>query len=249
MKLTIITCTYNSRDSVGECAASVAQQTYQNLEHLIQDGFSKDDTIRFVRNLGFKNIAVFESQDSGIYDALNKGIENATGEIIGILHSDDLFYDRHVTEQIMQEFKDPSVNLVYGDLVFVDRESARKIKRYWRSGQFRKWKLKFGWMPPHPTVFVRKDFITAAGLYNSNYRISGDYDAFLRWANHPRFSPRYIPISITKMRLGGISTKLGTQLLKIREDARALKESNMAITFTLLCKWATKIPQLFAKVK
>lgn len=249
MKLSIITCTYNSRDCIEECVRSVAQQTYENIEHLIQDGYSTDDTINLVRNLASQNIVVFENEDSGIYDALNKGIENATGEIIGILHSDDLFHNKHVAEQVMQEFQDPSVNLVYGDLVFIDRESGRKIKRYWRSGEFRKWKLKFGWMPPHPTVFVRKDFALEAGLYNPMYRISGDYDALLRWANHPKFSPRYIPIVITKMRLGGISTKIATQLLKIREDARALKKNNMAITLTLFCKWSAKIPQFFIKMK
>lgn len=247
MRLSIITCTYNSRECINDCIQNVVSQKYPYIEHIVQDGMSTDGTFGIIQESTSPLIKAFQCVDTGIYDALNKGISNATGEVIGILHSDDLFAAEDITKEIMDVFQDPDIQIVYGDLVFVDSLNTGEIKRYWRAGYFKNWKLVFGWMPPHPTVFIRKKFLLDAGLYDTGYKISGDYEAFLRWSKHPMFRVHHIPKIVTRMKLGGVSTKFGNQILKVSEDCRAVKTNKIGGFGTIFFKNVLKLHQLLLR--
>ena len=246
VKLSIITCTFNSSEFIQDCLKSVSNQSFSDVEHVIQDGCSSDDTIKLIHDVDHDIVKVFQEPDHGIYDAMNKAINHSKGEIIGILHSDDLFSSDSILQEIMIKFSDPSVNVVYGDIVFFDgRADEKKIKRYWRAGEFHRKKLKFGWMPPHPTMFIRKSFLLEAGVYNTDYSIAGDYEAFLRWSKREDFKCLYFPAVVTEMRLGGVSTRLNSFWAKSVEDYRAIRENNIGSIFTLVYKKLAKIPQVF----
>jgi len=257
MKISIITATYNCSDTIIDCIASVNEQTYENIEHIIIDGGSSDCTLRLIKNGIRKNSKVISAPDEGIYDALNKGIELATGDIIGLLHSDDTFASSQTLEHIanaflLQDSNDPDhkrADVVYGDLVFTESRETSKIVRFWVSKPFTSSMLNQGWMLPHLTVFFRRFVYEKHGLYNIKLKCSADYDYLLRVFKDPSLQFFYIPETITRMRMGGISTGgLGQILNKKLEDFWVLKHNKMPSPFwILLRKNYSKIPQLFVK--
>lgn len=244
MKVSIITVTYNSAKTLERTIRSVQEQTYQEIEHIIVDGASTDGTLDIIR-ANEKGIARYVSEpDEGIYDAINKGLKMATGSIIGLLNSDDVLANEFVIEQIVRTMRREKADIVYGDLVYVDREDDDKIVRYWRSNKFKRRQLYFGWMPPHPTLYVRRQIYEDNGLYSTALRISADYDFMLRILRHDKYKKAYIPQVLVRMAMGGISNRnLRTIMLKTREDYRVLRFNNVGGLFTLLCKNVRKIVQ------
>lgn len=222
--ISIITATWNCAKTLPDCLESIARQDYSLREHIIVDGASTDGTISVV-NQHIDQVAVFKSeQDKGIYDALNKGINLATGDVVGFLHADDIYASGDVLSKIAKAFEDPSVCAVFGDLEYVTQQDTNKVIRRWHSSSFRKKDLGWGWMPPHPTLYVRREWYLSVACFDISYRIAADYLSILKMFADPGFKTVYVPGVLVRMRLGGASNKsLNAILNKTREDWRALR--------------------------
>lgn len=248
MKFSILTPTYNSEEFLPDTIHSLANQDTGNhtVEHIIIDGGSTDSSTEIVRARKSNCLKIISEPDRGIYDALNKGIRIAEGDVIGILHSDDLYADNYVISKAGKIFETYNADVVYADLVYVQRYNPDKIIRYWKSGHFSFSKLKFGWMPPHPSLFVRKDIYDKVGLFDCSYKISADYDIILRIFTNKNLKICYLPEILVKMRTGGISNRnLKSLYRKSREDYKALKKNKVGKWYTIFMKPLIKIPQYF----
>lgn len=248
-KISIITVTYQSEGTLGTAIESVLGQTYANIEYIIVDGASKDNTADLVKSYG-NGIAQFVSEpDHGIYNAMNKGLGMATGDVIGFLHADDILASPHTIEEIAQTFEKSEIGAVYGDLEYIDKSNTQKVIRYWKSQAFELPLLRKGWMPPHPTLYIKKEWIDKTGQFNEKYRIAADYDYILRLFKSPSLIVAYIPHTIVKMRVGGASNQsLRNIYLKSKEDYLALRRNKIGGWVTLLFKNLSKIEQ-FVKRK
>jgi len=247
LKLSIITVVHNRADTIGMAIESLQAQSHEDFEHLIMDAASTDGTIRIVENLADERTILESGPDEGIYDALNHGMASATGEVVGVLHSDDFFAGPDVLAMVAEAFRDPAVDAVYGDLHYVAKDNPGRIIRNWRSGEFRPAALRWGWMPPHPALFLRRCVTERHGLYDRNFRIAADYDAILRYFSQPGFRAAYVPEVFVKMRMGGESNRsLERILLKSREDYRALRKNNVGGIAALLSKNTRKFRQFTA---
>lgn len=226
---------------------SVQSQTYREIEHVIVDGASTDGTKKLIESYAKQhpNVRWVSEKDKGIYNALNKGISLATGDIIGFLHSDDVLFSCHSIEQIASAFSDPSIDVVYGDLQYC-RDG--KIVRRWKSNAFHPHSLKYGWMPPHPTMYVRKEVYQQVGEYDEWFHISADYDMMLRIFQRGYHS-QYIPEVLVRMETGGASNKnTKARLSKTQEDYIVLKKNHVGIGYlTVACKQLRKLRQFFRK--
>lgn len=250
MKISIITITYNSASTVEDTIKSVASQDFPDIEYIIVDGLSKDRTLEVVNRYSNHISRVVSEKDKGLYDALNKGIGLATGDVVGMLHSDDLYADNNVISRIAQKFaSDPSIEAVYADLVFVDRDNPDKILRTWRAGEYTEDAFKEGWMPPHPTFFVKKSVYDRLGGFNLDLKLSADYELMLRFIHKHKVKVAYLPETIVKMRMGGISnTSFFVKLKANMEDKKAWKLNNLKPgLFTTLKKPLKKLFQYFEK--
>jgi glycosyltransferase len=227
MKISIITATFNSSKTLRDTMRSVMEQDYPNVEHLIIDGASKDDTLAIARS--YSHVAkIVSEKDRGIYDAMNKGIAIATGDVIGILNSDDIYVHDHILSHVMNAFTDPSTDVVYGDLQYVSASNLNKITRTWRAGSFTKKKFYYGWMPPHPAFFVRKKVYDTVGSFNLALRSAADYEFMLRVLLKYDHHVRYIPEVLVKMRVGGISNATFLNRIRAnREDREAWRINNI----------------------
>lgn len=248
MKISIITATYNSEKNIVECLQSVAVQTYKNIEHIIIDGGSTDRTLEIIKSA--PSVAKYISEpDNGIYDALNKGIGLATGDIIGFLHSDDSIGSPRIIQKIAELFSQQNIQGVFGDLVFVNSENTNKIVRTWKSKRFDRKNIKYGWMPPHPTLYLRKEVYQKHGPFDTSFKIAGDYNFMVSVMKDKKIYLEYLPEIITKMRMGGASTgSLKGILKKSKEDIRALKNNGFKFPFLVLAaKNLRKLPQLLKR--
>jgi glycosyltransferase len=246
MKISIITVCYNSEKTIYDAINSINLQTYPNIEHVFIDGLSTDETLDVIKINSKRDNIIISEPDKGIYDALNKGILNATGDIIGFLHSDDVLNESNTIEDIVNTFNIESVDGVYGDLLYVDKQNINKIIRNWKSCIFEKELLNKGWMPPHPTLFLKKNIYHKYGLFDLNYSISSDYEFILRIFKNKSLKFTYIPNVISKMRIGGASNRNIKNIInKTIEDYRALKSNNTGNLFSLIRKNTSKIKQFF----
>lgn len=243
MKVSIITIVYNNQDCIVDCLQSVKNQTYTNIEHIVIDGGSTDGTQQKME--GFKNnLAYYSSEkDNGLYNALNKGIKNATGDIIGILHSDDVFYEPDTISKIVSGFKKSKADLVYANGMYVAKDDVSFVKRIYRAKPFKHYFLNFGWIPLHTTIYVKRELFEKYGFYNENYSIASDYDISLRWFKNKQLTTYFLNEWVVKMRLGGKSTTAALQQKKSTEDLEIIKRYKLAGVFTLGFKIARKIPQ------
>ncbi len=208
MKISIITVVYNGAITIKDSIDSVISQTYPDIEYIIVDGLSKDNTLDIVRSYGDKIAKVVSEKDKGIYDAMNKGIGLATGDVVAILNSDDFYANNHVIADVMKEFqKDSSVECVYGDLEYVDQHDTTKIKRVWKSRPYRAGLFRTGWHPAHPSFFVKKSVYNAYGVFRLDLPIAADYELMLRFLHVHKIKSVYIPGFMVKMREGGTSNK------------------------------------------
>ncbi|GGB08410.1 glycosyltransferase family 2 protein [Puia dinghuensis] len=248
MKISIITATYNSAATVRDTLLSVSGQHHTDVEHIVVDGASTDSTLAIVGD--FPHVArLISEKDKGIYDAMNKGIAAATGEVIGILNSDDVYIDGSVLSEVAAAFADPAVMTVYADLQYVDAANLQRVKRSWRSGPFKRKNFYYGWMPPHPTFFVRRAVYEQAGLFNLTLRSAADYELMLRVLLKWKMPAYYIPRFIVKMRAGGMSNaSLVNRLRANKEDRLAWKMNQLKpFFFTLYMKPFRKITQFFIR--
>lgn len=242
-RISIITAVYNRRDTLADALTSLGRQSYAEVEHIIVDGGSTDGSLDLIETHATPHSVVISEPDDGIYDALNKGLSHATGDVIGLLHSDDIFAHGDVLSHVAAAFE-AGADAVYGDLDYVHRSAPDRIIRQWRSGAFHPSRLSFGWMPPHPALFLRRAVIDRFGGYDTSFRISGDYDTVLRYFSSEGFDARYIPEVLVKMRLGGESNRsLGRILTKTGEDLRAIRANGIGGVHTLFLKNLRKVRQ------
>ena len=249
MKVSIITITYNSEATIRDTIESVINQTYKNIEYIFIDGKSTDNTISIIKSYGENISTLISEKDNGLYDALNKGIALATGDIIGILHSDDFYTNFNVITNIVSSFDKSNADAVYADLYYVDKNNTNQIHRKWKSGNYKDGMFLNGWMPPHPTFFVKRIIYEKFGSFNSALTSAADYELMLRLIHKHKIKLVYLAEFIIKMRVGGKSNiSLKNRIRANKEDRLAWKLNNVKPYFyTLYLKPIRKIVQLFRK--
>lgn len=248
MKLSIVTAVFNRADTIADALASVQAQSYRPVEHLIQDGGSTDGTLDQIKARETDATQLVSEPDRGIYDAINKGISRASGDVIGLMHSDDFFAHDKVLERIAEAFQDRDIDGIYGDLDYVSAVNSNKVIRHWRSGPYRRDLLRRGWMPPHPTLYLRRKVFEKWGLYDTSFQIAADYDAMLRYLIKGRIRLAYVPEVLVRMRVGGESNKsLGHIFRKSLEDYRAIRQNGAGGIGALTLKNLSKLGQFVSK--
>lgn len=248
MKVSIITIAWNSANSISDAIDSVVSQTYSNIEYIIVDGKSTDNTVEIVKSYGNKISKFVSEPDKGIYDALNKGIKMATGDIVGFMHSDDIFANDKIIEHVVEKFNQNDTDSLYGDLQYVYKDDTNKVLRYWKSGKFTIGRLKMGWMPPHPTLYIKRWVYEKYGGFNIKMGISADYDSMLRFLGKHKISTQYLPEVMVKMRVGGASNRSIKNIIKkSREDWDSIKRNEFGNAFTLIFKNLRKVTQFIKK--
>jgi glycosyltransferase involved in cell wall biosynthesis len=232
MKVTIITVTYNSSKYLEDCINSVVHQKYNDIEHIIIDGGSTDGTVAIIKSYESHIAKWVSEKDKGMYDAINKGMKMATGDVIGILNSDDILASDDIIGEIANSFIQHKVDSVYGDLTYVEQENLQKILRFWKGGSYNRNRFLYGWMPAHPTFYVRKDIVDKFGGYESHYFTAADYEFMTRYLYHHRISAYYLPKLVVKMRIGGASNgNLFRRLRANRRDYLAMRKNQVPFPF------------------
>ncbi|MFI5164484.1 MAG: glycosyltransferase family 2 protein [Bacteroidia bacterium] len=249
MKVSIITVCYNSEATIEETIRSVVEQNHPGIEYIVVDGKSTDKTLAIIEKYRNKISKLVSEKDNGIYFALNKGLQLATGDIAGILHSDDFYTNSAVISRVVKEFETKNCDSVYGDLQYVSREDISKVTRHWKSDPFDAKRFLKGWMPPHPTFFVKRKFYAQFGLFNTVFSSAGDYELMLRFLYKHRITSSYIPEVLVKMRTGGVSNVSFSNRLKAnREDRLAWTVNGLKpAAFTLTAKPFSKLKQFFKR--
>ncbi len=249
MKISLITVTYNSEKFLSQCIESVQNQSYTDIEHIIIDGNSTDNTVSIIKKYESKIYKWISEPDRGMYDAINKGIKMAIGEVIGILNSDDIFVSNDVVATIVQTFKTEQVDSVYGDLEYVDKDDTNRIFRVWRGKKYNRNLFKMGWMPGHPTFYIKKSLIETYGNYENHYYTAADYEFMARYLFKYKISSFYLPKLIVKMRNGGVSNKNLKQRLRAnRRDYLAMKTNAIPMPFMVsILKPLIKVHQFNVK--
>ena len=248
MKVSIVTATYNSALTITDTLHSLNQQNYQNIEYIVIDGQSRDNTLSVVKESCPRVTTVISEPDKGIYDALNKGIKAATGDVIGFLHSDDLFAYPDAITDIVNTFQKNSCDAVYADLEYVSKDNIKNVVRLWRSGNYSKHKLRHGWMPPHPTFYMKRELYDKFGYFDLSFKIAADYDSLLRYLWAENVQMKYLPKVLIKMRVGGASNRsLKNVILKTKEDIRALSNNQVPLMKAIVWKNLSKLPQFIFK--
>lgn len=248
-KVSIITVCYNSAKTIEDTIQSVVNQTYDNIEYIIIDGLSTDNTLEIVNKYKGKIAKVVSEKDAGLYDAINKGIGLATGDIIANLNSDDFYIDNNVIADVVSTFEKEKTDTLYGDLYYVDAVDTNKIVRYWKSREYKEGLFLKGWMPPHPTFFVKKEVYQKHGLFDLQFKSAADYEIMLRFIHRFKTSIAYLPRVLVKMRVGGVSNaSLSNRIKANKEDRRAWEVNGLKPSaFTLIFKPLSKILQFVKK--
>lgn len=250
MKISIITTCYNRKHSIASAIESVKTQDYHNIEYVVIDGASRDGSVDIIKSYKKQIDILISEPDGGIYQALNKGIKYCKGDIVGLLHSDDLFYDTNTLSRIAQLFQESDADIVYAKGQYIDRKNMTKVNRIYPSKGFKTWFIYFGWIPLHTTIFVRRTVFEQYGLYREDFKIASDYEISLRWFTNPRLKKVYLDMWTVRMLLGGKSTDMRQQQQKSAEDLKIIREYKLWGYFTLFCKIARKIPQyVIPKIK
>lgn len=214
MKISIITVSFNAAHSIADTFASVAEQTYSNIEHIVVDGASTDGTLDIIERHRANIAKIISEPDCGIYDAMNKGLRLVTGDIVGFINSDDFYASPEVLARVAEVFADEHVDACYGDLCYVEQENVAKVMRYWRSSAFEPGLFSTGWVPPHPTLYLRRRVLERHGTFDLHYRIAADFELMARLIEVHRIKTVYIPQVLVKMRLGGTTNRSWSNILK-----------------------------------
>ena len=205
LHISVITAVFNRAATLGDSLRSVHSQRWPDVEHIVIDGGSTDGGLAILDQHKSRIARIVSEPDGGLYDALNKGIRHASGDVIGFMHADDEFATPHALAHVAAAFEDPDVGAVYGDLVYVKKNDVSRVVRYWRAGQYQRTQLTQGWMPPHPTFYVRREVYSRFGGFDTRYRIAADYENMLRILWRGRIKAAYIPEVLVRMRVGGMS--------------------------------------------
>lgn len=249
MKVSIITVAYNSEKTIADAIKSVLAQTYYDIEYWIIDGLSKDNTLEIVKKYEKEangKLHWISEKDNGIYDAMNKGIAKSTGDVIGILNSDDFFTSNDVIEKVVCAFKEsPDTDIVFGDVHFVKEGNLKKCVRYYSGRIFTPALIRFGFIAPHPSFYIRKEIFEEYGVYDPNYKISADYELIARFCHIHRIKRKYIHLDFVTMRIGGASTRnVKARILGTKEDLIACKKLGIySNKFMIYCKYIIKIAE------
>lgn len=243
MKISVITTCYNRKNTIASALESMLSQDYADKEYVVIDGGSKDGSAEIISR--YKNRLQFfvSEKDTGMYNALNKGIKNCTGDVIGLLHSDDFFYAENTLSQIAEVFKTTNADIVYANGMYVDGEDLANVKRIYTAKPFQQSDLKYGWIPLHTTIFAKREVFEKYGLYREDFQIASDYEISLRWFTNAKLKKVFLDKWVVKMRLGGKSTDMQQQKRKSAEDLQIISEYNLPGKFTLASKIIRKIPQ------
>ena len=242
MHLSIITVTYNSLHTLKDAYASLCAQTFAQWEWVVQDGGSCDGTQQWLESLADARISLVSEKDNGIYDALNKAVRRAKGEWIGLLHSDDLYPNNDVLQEVVAAMD--GNDAIYGDLKYVQASDTQQVLRHWKAGAFEPALLRKGWMPPHPTLFLRKEIYARVGEFDTQFKIAADYDFILRVFQLAHLKIHYLPQVLMLMRQGGASSKVSNLVAKSKEDLRIMRKNGLPFAlFVLLRKIGSKIKQ------
>jgi glycosyltransferase involved in cell wall biosynthesis len=250
MKLSIITVVLDNKSEVEDCINSILNQSYKNIEYIIIDGGSTDGTIDVIKKYEKKISKWMSEPDHGIYDAMNKGIEIASGDVIGFLNADDVYYDRDVLEKIASVMKNSNIDACYSDLVYVDKNNLNKVVRYWRSCEFQTGFFKKGRVPAHPAFFARKSIYDQYGTFDLSYKLAADFELMAKFLEHHKIRVKYIPMVSVKMRIGGATNKSLTNIVKQNlEICRAFKKNNIKIFYPLFLtnKFINRLHQFYLK--
>ena len=259
MKVTIITASYNRKKTIGEAIHSVLEQDYPNLEYLIMDGASTDGSVEYIKELlqheategktemirkHAREALFFSEPDHGMYEALNKGMRRATGDVIGLVHSDDALMDTEIVSRYVDCFNQTAADLVYGDGEFVDEKDTSKVMRLWVSGSYRRWKVRLGWLPLHPTAYIRRAALNPKVLYDEQYRMAADTKFLIYYLHEAPLRICYLPINVIRMRMGGLSTNPKHRTRMFVEDVKIYNDygfSNPNLIKMMKMSW--KVPQ------
>ncbi len=244
--LSIITVVRNGADTIGKCIQSLSDQNYP-VEHIIIDGCSTDETMNIIRANASATAKIISEPDRGIYHAMNKGLALATGDLVGTLNADDFYAHNNVLRDVAKVFTDPTVQSCYGDLICVDRERLSKVVRYWKAGRFRRKRFYWGWMPPHPTFFVRRSVYEQFGGFRLDLGSAADYELVLRFLLKHKVSARYIPEPLVIMRTGGVSNATWTNRIRANRQCKEAWKVNglKPMPWTLVVMPLSKIGQFF----
>jgi glycosyltransferase involved in cell wall biosynthesis len=246
LKISLITVCFNAEKTINLCIESVIRQKFKNLEYIVIDGGSTDKTVQIINQYKHHINTFLSEPDNGIYDAMNKGIKLAGGDIIGMLNADDFFTDDNVLNTVAETFERQNIKIIYGDLNFVN--SQGDIVRKWRSGQYTQGKFNWGWMPPHPTFYCKRELFYTFGFYSLEYGTAADYELMLRFIHHNGISAFYIKKVLIGMKIGGISNKsIGNRVEGLLFDLKAMRKNGILLPFvTLIFKPLRKISQYFS---
>jgi len=247
MKVSLLTVSYNSSATIKDTINSVLSQDYKDVEYIIVDGNSGDKTVEIIRSFGNKIDKWISEADKGIYDAMNKAIKMATGEVVGILNSDDFYSATNVVSQVAAAFNDPAIDAVFGDLVFVDPNNLKKVVRKYSSANWHPEKFAKGFMPAHPTFFVRRKYYEEIGLFKTDYKIAADYELLIRFLYVHKLKYKYLPINMVTMRKGGVSSNgIMSNIILNDEIIRGCRENGIQTNvFKVYPKYFTKLFELF----
>jgi glycosyltransferase involved in cell wall biosynthesis len=247
MKIVVITVCFNASRTIAKTLHSVSNQTYRNVEHIIIDGGSTDNTIEVVKSVGPHVFKIISEKDNGIYSAMNKGIQLAAGDVIAFLNADDYYKDLDVLAQVAFIMDNEDIDVLYGDVQYFRASRPMDTVRYYNSSRFSAKRLGWGWMPAHPGMFVRKALFDSYGLFRTDYRIAGDFEFVARVFKHPELRYRYLPKSLVCMQMGGLSTSGWRATLQLnREMIRACKANSIHTNwFKILIRYPLKALEFF----
>ncbi len=238
MKITIITATYNSAATLRDTMESILRQSHHDVEHIIVDGCSTDGTLDIARSMAPRydgRLTIISEPDKGLYDAMNKGIRMATGDVVGLLNSDDFYTDDYVLERIAEAFHDTNIDAVYGDVHYVHPDNLNRSVRYYSSAVFRRERMRMGFMPAHPTFYCRTAIYQRYGAFDTSYRVAADFEQLLRLIYVHGIRTQYLPHDFVTMRMGGVSTSGWKSHVRImRDHRRALKANGVPSNMLLL---------------
>ena len=246
MKVSIITCCYNRVNTIRGAIESVLAQDYPNIEYIVIDGASNDGSLEVINEYRERISVIVSEPDHGMYEAINKGIRLATGDIVALVHSDDFLYDDHVVSDVVKEFERSQADFLYADGLFVDADNTDRVVRNWIGGNYKRGKVKFGWLPLHPTCYIKRSIIELLGQYDETYKMAADTDFLIRYLYEARLQVTYLHRYVVRMRMGGMSTDRSRMKAMWKEDIAIMRKHGFSPVPTKLMKMMWKVPQFIS---